>query len=1240
MKFKKTLFFLTTILILILIVSLSRFDVYASTVFSAVNITSVHTCPLDTHTFVIAYSDEDNDDVSFQIYDANGTQVLAETDVDTTVGSTSYTAVGVSALSSTNFVIGWIDKGSTSVTFAIYDRTGALLSGPTNASTDIGTFSSISVSAFNSSHFVVGWFDQVASDITFSIYDSSSSLIAGPTDADDSAGTSNSVVVSAFNSTYFVIGWFDRAEYDHTFSVYTSSGTLITGPIDAGDYAAGPSYATSVATFNSTYFVIGWFDRSAFPYNITFSVYDSSGVLKTGPKIVDDTGSGGDTVQLAALNSTTFVISWYDPADFDLTYAVYDTAGTSLVSPTDIESWPTASNTPFKYQNPCSQESATSIELYSDNWIIAYANTTTEAIWKAFKPDGTSWDGTVLNPPTIGSPTVTWDDTDNCYAQKKTYDIQVVYTDLDTFPNIAFCELFLKTGANMTRAEFAFDEDTNTFSTVSGSTEWTMTGANTSAGNTITITWTLTAQWDATEESDLDLFFFANDTASSFGNSLYDANFDVVTRLVTSGLASDDSRINIAGTTTISGTVYYANDPASNTASTSYPPDAEFTSVSIHDSAHAVGGTDVTIVNGAFSASFAIPNAVQSNTYHVYLNMADADYTDADAPDGDTTAVIGDRIRIDSLATTDTRANVGDTITIYATASLEYDGHALGVGDALTLTGHVFTWDVGDGRFEHDETILVVGDHTINSFTSGTEAGFTITEGNINAQTETTIWDALMIFNVQAVQYKGSGGFYYQAQIEWVWDSVVIDGATCGVAYPNDTAIGSMTSNSTGWLVFVINQGNATNGDFIIYGIDDNLWDITVAGSNKTFTLWNWALATKDIDGNALSNTNITVTKAPTTVWTGSPCTLYVPADTFAISITWLQNLPVNTTAAVIIGGATSTNFNCTVYLLTGTSYHFATNTTISSNSYASEILSLSFSGATSTYTFVIDKPQKPTYIINATYDYATAYTTYLALPHYGNQSLQVSYEWGTDLYVQKTTHKFLSVTMVGQLMSITATGTVGDIATLEVYCGTRGNPATVTGWVGTSWSPTLSVLTGTLTFASDTTVTLTWVSGGSAPGGTQPPAISPLIATVIVSFPLKNTQGTVINANVSITWTGVTVVTVNEIFIDSPDYATWQLLVPDGLPQQLTITGTMGQATIPITLQIPADAEPGTYIVPCIVSFGWESGAGTKTFRTVSNLDVIVPPPTVPDLMTYWWLIMFGGLVVGMLVLRGTRKH
>jgi hypothetical protein len=375
-------------------------QVYAQTAFSAVNVTSVHTCPLDTHTFAVAYSDDTNDDFSFQVWDTNGTQVLAETDVDSTSGGGMlYTSIGISAFNSSVFALGWYDRTDYDATFAVYNTAGTLLSGPTDADTDIGVTSfSVQVSCFNSTHFVIAWIDSTEADATFAVYDSSSNLVAGPTDVDTGVSASFSVSVSALNSTVFVIGWNDYLTQDATFAVYNSAGTKLAGPTDA-DTDTGSANSVSVSAFDSATFVIAWFDGT--DQDATFTIYNSAGTNLTLPIDVDAAvGTDSYSVQVAALNSTVFAVSWYDSVDFDLTFATYMYVAsinnvTVVTVNTDIEGWPTSSNLPFLYQSPCSQETGTGIKIYSDNWVIAYANTTTQSIWRAFMPNGTAWDGLV-----------------------------------------------------------------------------------------------------------------------------------------------------------------------------------------------------------------------------------------------------------------------------------------------------------------------------------------------------------------------------------------------------------------------------------------------------------------------------------------------------------------------------------------------------------------------------------------------------------------------------------------------------------------------------------------------------------------------------------------------------------------------------------------------------------------------------------------------------------------------------
>jgi len=416
-------------------------SVNAITIFSTASITSVHTAPLGTHSFVVAYCDDTADKIAFKVYDTNGTNTTTEIDVDTSAGTCSYTAVGVSAFNSTTFVIGWDDRVDQDATFAVYDSTGALKTGPIDADKTLDTTAmSVQVSALNSTHFVIGWYDSIAGSSQFAVYNSAGTLKAGPITVDDDVGTSNSVSTSAFNSTTFVIGWFDGTDQDATFAVYDSAGTLKTGPIDADTAVGSTSLSVSVSAFNSTHFVIGWYDNV--DYDTTFSVYMSSGTLATGPIDADsDVSDISYSVQVSTFNSTHFVISWYDGTDFDLSYQIYNSSSSTVLPIIDIEPWPTVANVPFKYQSPTSQEVGSGLAFCNRNWIIAYANTTTQAVWRSYTDTGGVWNGICDTTPPIvkiSSPT------------NSTYQTTSVWANVTLDEAGSWCGVSLNGTANVT----------------------------------------------------------------------------------------------------------------------------------------------------------------------------------------------------------------------------------------------------------------------------------------------------------------------------------------------------------------------------------------------------------------------------------------------------------------------------------------------------------------------------------------------------------------------------------------------------------------------------------------------------------------------------------------------------------------------------------------------------------------------------------------------------------------------
>ncbi|GAH46260.1 unnamed protein product, partial [marine sediment metagenome] len=294
------------------------------------------------------------------------------------------------------------------------------------------------------------------------------------------------------------------------------------------------------------------------------------------------------------------------------------------------------------------------------------------------------------------------DDTDNLYAQKDWYTGSSVCSDADGFADIDYCEFRLKQDA-ATRAIFRYDEDTNTFTIQEGETEWDLDTGGSSAnesGNNITITWKFKPQWDATQENDLEIELYVVDDEPESDTDTAQSNYvDVITDLVTT-FSIDDDRGNVSQSITASGNVTYSG-------SSLYPPDAEFTSVSVYDSGNNNEETDSTIVNGAWSVTFNAPAAVGTDTYNLYINMADADYTDGEETTP-TDTFITDRMEVVSVAFDDSRIDVSGSAEVRYVLKYDYDDVAFD-GTKGSITG--FTWDGGNGWWDK----AITGSATVGS---------------------------------------------------------------------------------------------------------------------------------------------------------------------------------------------------------------------------------------------------------------------------------------------------------------------------------------------------------------------------------------------------------------------------------------------------------------------------------------------------------------------------------------------
>lgn len=215
---------------------------------------------------------------------------------------------------------------------------------------------------------------------------------------------------------------------------------------------------------------------------------------------------------------------------------------------------------------------------------------------------------------------------------------------------------------------------------------------------------------------------------SNTATIIWDRIYDVVP------LGSDDTRINVGATATITVTLHY-----------------DFDETDVTDGTVTINGVSAThLGSGQWRIQPNGGGVVTGITYNTVACSGNA-YGITSVSISSSVTQVWDRIKIDGFGRTDAdgRVNVNSAGVFWATASLEYivgGNHTLGLGDSLTLSGYIFTWNVGNSRFENSTIQASVTSITINSFTSGNETTFSITVGNINSKTSTIIWDRIEIY--------------------------------------------------------------------------------------------------------------------------------------------------------------------------------------------------------------------------------------------------------------------------------------------------------------------------------------------------------------------------------------------------------------------------------------------------------------------------------------------------------------
>lgn len=568
--------------------------------------------------------------------------------------------------------------------------------------------------------------------------------------------------------------------------------------------------------------------RAGSPGTFTVSIRATSGGFPTGGDLCDGSidGNGLGTSSPGVWTTITFGSSY--ALSNGTTYAIVARAPSGTMT-ANVVKWRCYTSAPSNV-TAHTYHSANSGVTWPDSYDTVYMSFETygDASNSAPSNDACS----ITNP----------DDSDNLYAQLRDYTIVANVSDADGYADLTTIDVTLQTGTPTERITFRYNEDTDTFSELSGSTTaWTLDTDSSSAskaGTDVSLTYVFTPEWDATEEADLDLKLVSTDGTDT-DTDTYDLNYDVVTNLLTGSIECTNSnnpdRVDISSSITVNGQVYYANDPSSSTATTFYPPDAEFTSISLYDSANNNEATDSSIVNGACSFTFTAPSTVGSDTYNLYINMADADYSDGEETPTET--IITDRIEIVSVAADDTRGNIGASVELRYVLQYDYDNATFDNTGGSTITG--FTWDSGNGWWDKSITLppspgLANYDETDIALTDGQ---FGLTEKEDDAGLD-VIGDRIRVISLTANNTSPTRNEYAQLR------------ATAELEYDN-TTLGSGDSLTIEGEVFTWDASDSRfEADVVSSTAQSITYNTFTAGSEATYNI-----TTGNINGKSVTVT-------------------------------------------------------------------------------------------------------------------------------------------------------------------------------------------------------------------------------------------------------------------------------------------------------------------------------------------------------------------------------------------------
>jgi hypothetical protein len=291
------------------------------------------------------------------------------------------------------------------------------------------------------------------------------------------------------------------------------------------------------------------------------------------------------------------------------------------------------------------------------------------------------------------------DDVDNMYAHLREYQITMYASDADGYENIRLMRLSLYSDNRATLYwTLEYDENLGFFSEVYDPSDYVqlnVTGSSVvNSSSDLDATFQVSISWNHPDIPDADAQCYVLDERNENSTDWYEVNWDIETRLDTSGIAVDDkigtqNRGNIDGWFYVSGTVTYLGSLLS--------PPSDAVDIWVNSTGYGTNPgpwSDTNLDSGQFNVTCFADDVAGLNNYSIKAVEEGLGANGADLFQSPTQVdYISDSITV-SISLNDSRIDVGTNATIEVNATYDHDSQ-LYDGDLL-LNNTVFTYsDVG-----------------------------------------------------------------------------------------------------------------------------------------------------------------------------------------------------------------------------------------------------------------------------------------------------------------------------------------------------------------------------------------------------------------------------------------------------------------------------------------------------------------------------------------------------------------